>query len=129
MENWLVAIGLIDSLDVHFCFDQYNKVASYLSKWNLVILLVQKHIGFLALTSDIPSDVEPDDVAPETASSGTVRLPVTAAEKLESLPQEPAVPTSAPAMVEGEEGGFGSESSLLAGVPLSAPGGQTDPQI
>jgi len=39
------------------------------------------------------------------------------------------VPTSAPAMVEGEDGGFGSESSLLAGVPLSAPGGQTDPQM
>jgi len=81
-----------------------------------------------SLTSDTPSDVEPDDVAPETAISGPVRLPVTAAEELESLPQELAVPPSAPATAEGEDGGSGSENSLLAGVPLSAPGGQTDPQ-
>ena len=82
-------------------------------------------------TSDTPSDVEPDpdDAAPETAISGPVRLPVTAAEELESLPQELAVPPSAPATVEGDDGGCGSVNSLLAGVPLSAPGGQIDPQI
>jgi len=80
-----------------------------------------------SLVSDIPSDVEPDDVAPETVSSGPVRLPVTAAEKLESIPQKLAVPPSAP--MEGVDGGIGSESSLFAGVPLSAPGGQIDPQF
>jgi len=73
-----------------------------------------------SLVSDIPSDVEP-----ETVSSGPVRLPVTAAEKLESMPQKLAVPPSAP--MEGVDGGIGSESSLFAGVPLSAPGGQIDP--
>ena len=70
-----------------------------------------------SLTSDIPSDVEPDDVAPETVMSGIVRLSVTAAEELRSLSLQLAVPPSAPATVEGEDGGFGSESSLLAGAP------------
>ena len=68
-----------------------------------------------SLTSDTPSDVEPDDVAPETVISGPVRLTVTAAEELESLPQELAVPPSA--TVEGEDGGSGLGNSLLAGVP------------
>ena len=31
--------------------------------------------------------------------------------------------------MEGEDGGSGSDSSLLAGASLSAPGGQTDPQF
>ena len=39
------------------------------------------------------------------------------------------MPPSAPATVEGDDGGCGSVNSLLAGVPLSAPGGQIDPQI
>ena len=80
-----------------------------------------------SLVSDIPSDVEPDDVAPETVSSGPVRLPVTAAEKLESMPQKLAVPPVCP------DGGcrrrnWVGELSLCKG-PLSAPGGQIDPQL
>jgi len=79
--------------------------------------------------SDTPSDVEPDAAAPEIAISGPVRLPVTAAEELGSMALQLAEPPSAPAMVEGEDGGFGSDSSFRAGVSLSAPGGQTDPQF
>ena len=79
--------------------------------------------------SDTPSDVEPDDAAPEIAISGPVRLPVTAAEELGSMALQLAEPPSAPAIVEGEDGGFGSDSSFRAGVSLSAPGGQTDPQF
>ena len=71
--------------------------------------------------SDTPSDVEPDDAAPEIAISGPVRLPVTAAEELGSMALQLAEPPSAPAMVEGEDGGFGSGSFLLSGAPLSAP--------
>ena len=82
-----------------------------------------------SLVSDASSDVEPDDAAPETAISGPVRLPVTAAEELESFPQELAVPLSAPVTVEGDDGGCGPVNSLLAGVPLSSPGGQIDPQF
>jgi len=72
-------------------------------------------------TSDVPSDVEADDVAPEAVISGHVRLPVTAAEELGSMALQLAEPPSAPAMVEGEDGGFGSGSFLLSGAPLSAP--------
>ena len=39
------------------------------------------------------------------------------------------MPLSAPATVEGDDGGCGSVNSLPAGVPLSAPGGQIDPQF
>ena len=52
-----------------------------------------------SLVLDTPSDVEPDDVAPETDISGPVRLPVTAVEKLESMLQKLAVPPSAPVRV------------------------------
>ena len=79
--------------------------------------------------SDTPSDIEPDDAAPETDTSGPVRLPVTAAEELGSMALQLAEPPSAPAIVEGEDGGSGSDSSFRAGVSLSAPGGQTDPQF
>jgi len=45
-----------------------------------------------SITSDIPSDVETDDVAPETAISGIVRLPVTVVEELRSMSLQLAVP-------------------------------------
>ena len=82
-----------------------------------------------SLVSDTPSDVEPDDAAPETAISGPVRLPVTAAGELGSMSLQLAEPPSAPATVEGEGGGSVSDRSFRAGVSLSAPGGQTDPQF
>ena len=47
------------------------------------------------VVSDTQSDVDPDGVALEPDISGPVRLPVTAVEKLESLPQELVVPPSA----------------------------------
>ena len=78
-----------------------------------------------SLVADTQSDVDPDGVALESDISGPVRLSVTAAEKLESLPQELAAPPSAP--VQGVDGGIGSESVLQAGVSLSAPGGHIDP--
>ena len=56
-------------------------------------------------------------------------MPVTAAEELGSISLQLAEPPSAPATVEGEGGGSGSDSSFRAGVSLSAPGGQTDPQF
>jgi len=56
-------------------------------------------------------------------------LAVTDAEELGSMSLQLAEPPSAPAMVEGEDGGSGSDSFLHAGASLSAPGGQTDPEI
>jgi len=79
-----------------------------------------------SLVANTQSDVDPDGVALQSDISGPVRLSVTAAEKLESLPQELAAPPSAP--VQGADGGVGSTSFLQAGASLSAPGGQTDPQ-
>ena len=78
-----------------------------------------------SLVADTQSDVDPDGVALESDISGPVRLSVTAAEKLESLPQELAATPSAP--VQGADGGIGSESVLQAGASLSAPGGHFDP--
>jgi len=46
--------------------------------------------------SDTPSDVESDDDAPETDTSGPVRLPVTATEELGSMSLQLAEPPSAP---------------------------------
>jgi len=77
------------------------------------------------VVSDTQSDVDPDGVALESDISGPARLPVTAVEKLESLPQELVVPPSAPE--QGVDGGIGSESFLQAGASLSAPGGHIDP--
>jgi len=45
-----------------------------------------------SLVADTQSDVDPDGVALESDISRPVRLSVTAAEKLESLPQELAAP-------------------------------------
>ena len=75
------------------------------------------------VVSDTESDVDPDGVALESDISGP--WPVTAVEKLESLPQELAVPQCAPE--QGVDGGIGSESFLQAGASLSAPGGHIDP--
>jgi len=72
-----------------------------------------------SLVADTQSDVDPDGVALESDISGPVGLSVTAAEKLESLPQELAAPPSAP--VQGADGGIGSENVLQAGASLSAP--------
>ena len=80
----------------------------------------------ISLVANTQSDVDPDGVALQSGNSGPVRLSVTAAEKLESLPQELAAPPSAP--VPGADGGVGSTSVLQTGASLSAPGGQTDPQ-
>ena len=80
----------------------------------------------ISLVANTQSDVDPDGVALQSGHSGPVRLSVTAAEKLESLPQELAAPPSAP--VPGADGGVGSTSVLQTGASLSAPGGQTDPQ-
>ena len=80
----------------------------------------------ISLVANTQSDVDPDGVALQSGNSGPVRLSVTAAEKLESLPQELAASPSAP--VPGADGGVGSKSFLRAGASLSAPGGQTDPQ-
>jgi len=79
-----------------------------------------------SLVANTQSDVDPDGVALQSDISGPVRLSATAAEKLESLPQELAAPPSAP--LQGADGGIGSKSFLQAGASLSAPGGQTDPQ-
>jgi len=123
VENWLAAIVLVDIIDVHCCFVYSNKYT--LSVRMNSSYFTRSKACRPSQTSDIPSDIEPDDVATETDISGPVRLPVTAVEKLESLPHQLAVPPSAPG--EGVDGGIGSESSLFAGVPLSAPGGQIDP--
>ena len=61
-----------------------------------------------SLVANTQSDVDPDGVALQSDISGPVRLSVTAAEKLESLPQELAAPPSAP--VQGADGGIGSTS-------------------
>ena len=79
-----------------------------------------------SVSQDVPSDVEPVDITPDTETSGFVRLQVTAAREPESVPQQLAEPPSAPAPVEGESGETGSGSSPR-GVPPSAPGGRVDP--
>ena len=68
-------------------------------------------------TSDVPSDVEADDVAPEAVISGPVRLPVTAAEELGSMALQLAEPPSAPAMVEGETVDLGRTAPSVQGFP------------
>ena len=78
-----------------------------------------------SVSLDTPSDVEPD-VAPEMAESGSVGFQVKVARGLESLPQEPAVPSSAPAPAEGGSG-QGSCGFLLAVVSLGATGDRLDP--
>ena len=79
-----------------------------------------------SVSLDAPSDVEPDDVAPEIAESGSVGFQVKVAMGPESLPQELAVPSSAPAPAEGGSG-QGSCGSLLAVVSLGATGDRLDP--
>ena len=61
------------------------------------------------------SDVDPDGVALESDISGPVRLSVTAAEKLESLPQELAAPPSAPVQVQMVE--LGPRAFSRQGLP------------
>ena len=65
-----------------------------------------------SLVANTQSDVDPDGVALQSGHSGPVRLSVTAAEKLESLP--PSAP------VQGADGGVGSTSFLQAGASLGA---------
>ena len=79
-----------------------------------------------SLVADTQSDVDPDGVALESDISGPVRLSVTAAEKLESLPQELAAPPSA--LVHGADCGNGSESVLQAGQCRIKPSGGPMPE-
>ena len=79
-----------------------------------------------SISQDILSDVEPDDVAPETENSGVVRLQVKAARGPESLPLQLAGPPSAPAPAEGGSGEV-SLGPLLAEASFGASGSRMDP--
>ena len=68
-------------------------------------------------TSDIQSDVEPDDVALETGISGPVRLPVTDAEELASMLLQLAEPPSAPPWWRVRTVDLGRTASSMQGLP------------
>jgi len=79
-----------------------------------------------SISQDILSDVEPDDVAPETENSGIVRLQVKAARGPESLLLQLAGPPSAPTPAEGGSGDR-SFGLLLAVASVGASGSRMDP--
>jgi len=79
-----------------------------------------------SISLDTPSDVEPDDVAPEAAESGPVGFLVKVARGPESWPLQLAEPSSAPAPAEGGSG-VGSGGPLLAEASLGASGDRLDP--
>ena len=99
MENWQNAIVLTDSIEVYWCFDHYNK-------YTLSVMKSFEHFTrSKALKSrvslDTASDVEPDDVTPESGKFGHRKVASQGCEGPESLPLQLAGPPSAPAPAEG----------------------------